>query len=107
MVHAIARGVIQHEAVLLNKKSDNHHNNDRQKTTSDSSKHQEQQQQQPPSPAHSLDFAPAEVEGQIFFEGQPVALVPLLPMYLHPLMDETLFKILRANPLLQVYSPPL
>ena len=47
-------------------------------------------------------FAPSEVEGQIFFEGQPVAVIPLVPMYMHPLMDEVIFKIMRAVPLMQV-----
>ena len=92
VVQAIARSVVQHEAVMLNKKTtnDNDNNNDQRPTattTTDSykphphkhhSQQQQQQQQQQQSPSHSLDFAPSEVEGQIFFDGQPVALVPLV-----------------------------
>ena len=90
VVQAIARSVIQHEAVILNKKTTHDNNNDQRPTpttTTDSykphphkhhSQQQQQQQQQQQSPSHSLDFAPSEVEGQIFFDGQPVALVPLV-----------------------------
>ena len=35
---------------------------------------------------------------QVFFDGQPVALLPVYPSQLHPLMDEVLFKIMRTVP---------
>ena len=43
-----------------------------------------------------------DLDGQIFFTGQPVALLPLHPAQLHPLMDEVLIKILQACPSLQI-----
>lgn len=43
-----------------------------------------------------------DLDGQIFFSGQPVALLPLHPSQLHPLMDETLVKLLQACPSLQL-----
>jgi hypothetical protein len=47
-------------------------------------------------------FPPTEVEGQIFFEGQPVAVIAVHPTFIHPLMDDVIFKIMNAQPLLQV-----
>jgi len=47
-------------------------------------------------------FTSYEHEGKIFFENQPVALLPIYPYHLHPLMDEVLFKIMRAVPTLQI-----
>lgn len=47
-------------------------------------------------------FTSFEHEGKIFFENQPVALLPIYPYNLHPLMDEVIFKIMRALPTLQV-----
>jgi hypothetical protein len=41
-------------------------------------------------------FTSEELEGQVFFEGQPVALLPIDPSYLHPLMDDTLLTLLRS-----------
>ena len=41
-------------------------------------------------------FSPLEIEGRVFFDGQPVAVLPIYPTYMHPLMDETIFKIMRA-----------
>jgi hypothetical protein len=52
-----------------------------------------------PTPGvHNLGFVPLEVEGQVFFEDQPVAVLPLHPGQLHPLMDEVIFKIMQAAP---------
>lgn len=47
-------------------------------------------------------FSPTEVEGRLFFEGQAVALLPLDPCYVHPLMDEAIFSLLRSVPHMQV-----
>ncbi|KAJ1440150.1 hypothetical protein B484DRAFT_415662 [Ochromonadaceae sp. CCMP2298] len=47
-------------------------------------------------------FSPLETEGRVFFEGQPVAILPLHPTSIHPLMDDVLFKLLRAVPSLHV-----
>jgi hypothetical protein len=47
-------------------------------------------------------FSPTEVEGKVFFEGQAVALLPLDPCYVHPLMDDAIFAILRSVPHMQV-----
>lgn len=41
-------------------------------------------------------FTPLETEGKIFFEGQPVAVLPLYPTFMHPMMDEVIFKIMRS-----------
>ena len=49
-----------------------------------------------------LPFVPLETEGQIFFDNQPVALLPLYPGYMHPLMDEVLFHMLRSVSNLQI-----
>lgn len=43
-----------------------------------------------------------EIEGQIFFDNQPVALLPFDPTYLHPLLDDVIFKIMRSITSLQV-----
>lgn len=48
------------------------------------------------------DFSPRDVEGDIFFEDQTVAIIPFHPSYVHPLMDEAIFLILKAVPDLQV-----
>eukprot|EP00602_Paraphysomonas_sp_CaronLab_P011723 CAMPEP_0185039730 /NCGR_PEP_ID=MMETSP1103-20130426/36908_1 /TAXON_ID=36769 /ORGANISM="Paraphysomonas bandaiensis, Strain Caron Lab Isolate" /LENGTH=948 /DNA_ID=CAMNT_0027578743 /DNA_START=46 /DNA_END=2892 /DNA_ORIENTATION=- len=48
------------------------------------------------------NFMPNEYEGQVFFEGQAVALLPLDPSYVHPLMDEAIFTLLRSVPHMQV-----
>ncbi len=50
----------------------------------------------------SLLFSPLEIEGKVFFEGQPVAVLPLFPTSAHPLMDEVLFKIMHSVPALHV-----
>lgn len=50
----------------------------------------------------SLAFLSLESEGRIFFDGQPVAVLPFDPSFVHPLMDDVLFKIMRAIPALQV-----
>ena len=50
----------------------------------------------------NLRFLPQEIEGQIFFEGQAVAVLPVYPMQVHPLMDDTIFKIMLSVPTLQV-----
>jgi tetratricopeptide (TPR) repeat protein len=47
-------------------------------------------------------FSPNEYEGKIFFKDQPVAILPIYPTYVHPLMDDVLFQIMRAVPVLQV-----
>ena len=47
-------------------------------------------------------FAPNEFEGKIFFKDQPVAILPIYPTYIHPLMDEIIFKIMRSVPVLQI-----
>jgi hypothetical protein len=46
----------------------------------------------------SLGYPAYELEGQIFFEGQAVAVLPVDPSALHPLMDQYLFRILHACP---------
>ena len=50
----------------------------------------------------NLRFLPQEIEGQFFFEGQAVAVLPVYPMQVHPLMDDTIFKIMLSVPTLQV-----
>jgi len=47
-------------------------------------------------------FSPLETEGRIFFDNQPVAVLPIHPAYMHPLMDDVLFKIMRSVPSLHV-----
>lgn len=47
-------------------------------------------------------FSPNEYEGKIFFKDQPVAILPIYPTYIHPLMDDVIFKIMRAVPVLQI-----
>jgi tetratricopeptide (TPR) repeat protein len=47
-------------------------------------------------------FSPNEYEGKIFFKDQPVAILPIYPTYVHPLMDDVLFQIMRAVPILQI-----
>eukprot|EP00981_Chlorochromonas_danica_P011592 scaffold4140_cov178-Ochromonas_danica.AAC.5 len=51
---------------------------------------------------NTLAFISLESEGKIFFDGQPVAVLPFDPSFLHPLMDETIFKLMRAIPSLQI-----
>jgi hypothetical protein len=62
------------------------------------SPYQPQQQQPPHAPhaPHDLHFIPNELEGKVFFEGQPVALLPIDPSFLHPLMDEALISLLHS-----------
>lgn len=43
-----------------------------------------------------------ELEGRIFFPGQPVMVLAAHPTMVHPLMDESIFRILRAVPTLQL-----
>ena len=43
-----------------------------------------------------------DLDGQIYFQGQPVALVPAHPSQLHPAMDEILLKLLQATASLHV-----
>jgi hypothetical protein len=43
-----------------------------------------------------MNFVPDELEGRIFFDGQAVALFPIDPSYVHPLMDETILTLLRT-----------
>ena len=50
----------------------------------------------------SLGFVPLEVEGQVFFEDQPSAILPCHPSQLHPLMDTTIFKLMHAAPSLHL-----
>jgi hypothetical protein len=52
----------------------------------------------PPREDDTVDnqFVPDELEGKVFFDGQPTALLPLDPSYLHPLMDEALLTLLRS-----------
>lgn len=64
-------------------------------------------------PLHSEDrfnlkpFLPREYEGKVFFSGQPVAVIPFHPSYVHPLMDEVLYSLLRTVPnLLIVIAVP-
>jgi hypothetical protein len=52
--------------------------------------------------SHAMLFSPMEIEGKIFFENQPVAVLPVYPSYVNPLMDELLFKIMRSVPSLHV-----
>lgn len=48
-------------------------------------------------------FVPSNLEGSLFFAGQSTALLVLSsPQQLHPVMDETLLKILRALPTLHL-----
>lgn len=54
------------------------------------------------SSMHTMMFNPLEIEGRVFFEGQPVAVLPLDPTHIHPLMDNLLFKIMRAIPALHL-----
>mmetsp|Transcript_11293 Transcript_11293/g.18386 ORF Transcript_11293/g.18386 Transcript_11293/m.18386 type:complete len:959 (-) Transcript_11293:257-3133(-) len=53
---------------------------------------------------HSIipNFSPRDIEGDIFFEDQAVAIIPFHPSYVHPLMDEAIFLLLKAVPDLQV-----
>ena len=53
-------------------------------------------------PEIEVTFTPTEVEGRVFFDGQAVALIPLDPSYVHPLMDEAIFALLRSVPHMQV-----
>ena len=48
------------------------------------------------------NFSPRDIEGDIFFDDQAVAIIPFHPSYVHPLMDEAIFQLLRAVPDLQV-----
>ena len=50
----------------------------------------------------SLKFSSLEIEGPIFFEGQPVAVIPIYPSYLHPLMDDAIVKLMHLVSSLQV-----
>lgn len=47
-------------------------------------------------------FVPTELEGQVFFDDQPVMLLAAHPMMVHPLMDDTILEILRSVPTLQL-----
>lgn len=49
-----------------------------------------------------LRFTSSEVEGRIFFDGQPVAVIAAHPIYCHPLMDEVIFRLMHSCPSLQV-----
>lgn len=49
-----------------------------------------------------LKFSSLEIEGPIFFEGQPVAVIPIYPSYLHPLMDNAIVKLMHLVSSLQV-----
>jgi hypothetical protein len=51
---------------------------------------------------HSKIAPLSEQEGQIFFEGQPVAIIAAHPTHVHPLMDDTIFKLMHTIPTLQV-----
>lgn len=48
------------------------------------------------------DFSPRDIEGDIFFDDQVVALIPFHPSYVHPLMDDAIVQMLRNVPDLQV-----
>ena len=52
--------------------------------------------------AQTFLFSPMEIEGRLFFENQPVAVLPVFPTYVSPLMDELIFKIMRSVPSLHV-----
>jgi hypothetical protein len=52
--------------------------------------------------ASYLKFLPLEIEGNIFFDGQPVAVLPMYPTSIHPLMDDVIFRIMRTVSSLQV-----
>lgn len=54
------------------------------------------------STSSNMRFVPSQAEGQIFFDGQPVALLVVSPQQLHPLMDDALVRILRAAPTLHL-----
>ena len=56
----------------------------------------------PDDASAALLFSPLEIEGRIFFENQPVAVLPVYPTYVSPLLDELLFKIMRSVPALHV-----
>jgi hypothetical protein len=47
-------------------------------------------------------YSPLDIEGKIFFEDQPVAVLPIHPTYMHPLMDDVIFKIMRSVPSLHL-----
>jgi hypothetical protein len=49
-----------------------------------------------------LKFSSLEIEGPIFFEGQPVAVIPIYPSYLHPIMDNAIVKLMHLVSSLQV-----
>jgi hypothetical protein len=49
-----------------------------------------------------LKFLSLEIEGPIFFEGQPVAVIPIYPSYLHPIMDNAIVKLMHLVSSLQV-----
>ena len=51
---------------------------------------------------NQYNFVPSEIEGQVIFEDQPVAILPIHPSQVHPLMDTVLFKILQACPSLHL-----
>lgn len=51
---------------------------------------------------HDLHFIPSELEGKVFFDGQPVALLPIDPSYFHPLMDDALITLLNSIHDLQI-----
>ncbi len=61
-----------------------------------------QQQQSLDLSTSNLQFSPMDIEGKIFFEDQPVAVVPLYPTSVHPLMDNVIFKVLRSVPALHL-----
>ena len=48
------------------------------------------------------DFSPRDIEGDIFFEDQTVAIIPLHPSYVHPLMDDAIILMLKSVPDLQI-----
>ena len=50
----------------------------------------------------NTDVGVNEIEGRIFFEGQPVAVYAADPSYCHPLMDEVLFRVMHSCPSLQI-----
>lgn len=47
-------------------------------------------------------YSSFDLEGPIFFEGQAVALLPVDPSLVHPLMDGVLYRLLRACPQLSL-----
>jgi hypothetical protein len=94
VVHGVASTVAADEASAANRRSQRSQDENRSPSTGGNSPGGD--------PLQDLAFTPLEIEGRIFFDNQPVAVLPVYPTYIHPLMDELLFKIMRSVPSLQV-----